>query len=51
MQMATQMDMRMLMPLPLNRHPRGALVGDPVYKRQWIFDQRLRCMDSLPLRE
>ena len=24
------------------RHPRGVLIGDPVYKKQWIFDQILR---------
>ncbi len=24
------------------RHPRGVLIGDPVSKKQWIFDPRLR---------
>jgi len=24
------------------RHPRGVLIGDPVSKQWWIFDQRLR---------
>jgi len=24
------------------RHPRGILIGDPVSKKQWIFDQKPR---------
>ncbi len=30
------------MHLAKDRHPRGVLIGDPVHKEQWIFDQRLR---------
>ncbi len=32
----------MPMHLAQDRHPRGVLIGDPVYKAQWIFDERLR---------
>jgi len=32
----------MLMHIAQDRHPRGVLIGEPVSKAQWIFDQRLR---------
>ena len=32
----------MPMHLAQARHPRGVLIGDPEYKEQWIFDQKLR---------
>jgi len=30
------------MHLAQDRHPRGVLIGDPVSKERWFFDQRLR---------
>jgi len=32
----------MPMHMAKDRHPRGVLIGAPVFKVQWIFDQRLR---------